>query len=392
MAFLIFFGIVLIIYLLGNYYIFMRGLQAIPAGSVIRPYYVWIFWLLAATYVAGRVLENIYLSKASDVLVWTGSFWLGAMLYFFLIVVLFDLLRLVSHFLPFFPAFIANNMEKARLFAFTGTVILVAVVLTAGHINTLYPRVKTLDISIPGKTAGKINNIDAVLVSDIHLGSLIGNGHLNRIIEQVDTLKPDIVLLAGDILDEDLAPVIRQNAGETLRRLDAPLGVYGIMGNHEHIGGSAAAEEYLQASGIRIIRDSVVRIADSFYLIGRDDREKARFGGQPRKSLSELASMADHDYPLILMDHQPFYLERASRLGIDLQLSGHTHHGQLWPLNYITEAIYTLSYGYKKMNGMHAYVTNGIGTWGPPVRVGNRPEIVHIKMRFGKEADIKEAD
>lgn len=392
MAFLIFFGVVLIIYLLGNYYIFMRGLQAIPAGSVFRPYYVWIFWLLAATYVAGRILENIYLSTTSDVLVWTGSFWLGAMLYFFLIVILFDLLRMVNHFLPFFPALIVNNMEKARLFAFAGTVVLVGVVLTAGHINTLYPRVKTLEISIPGKTAGKTNQIDAVLVSDIHLGSLIGTRHLNRIIEQVDTLRPDIVLLAGDILDEDLGPVIRKNAGETLRRLDAPLGVYGIMGNHEHIGGSAAAEEYLKAGGIRIIRDSVVRIADSFYLIGRDDRDKARFGGQPRKSLSELVSMADHDFPLILMDHQPFYLEKASRLGIDLQLSGHTHHGQLWPLNYITEAIYALSYGYKKMNGMHTYVTNGVGTWGPPIRVGNRPEIVHIKMRFGKEADKKEAD
>jgi predicted MPP superfamily phosphohydrolase len=91
---------------------------------------------------------------------------------------------------------------------------------------------------------------------------------------------------------------------------------------------------------------------------------------------------ADQRYPVILLDHQPYYLEKAASLGVDLQLSGHTHHGQLWPLHHITKAIFTISRGYGKIDGMHAYVSNGVGTWGPPVRVGNRPEIVSLKIHF----------
>ncbi len=383
MAFLIFFTIVLTIYALANYYIFIRGLQALPSDSPFRTYYIWLFWVLASTYVTGRILENIYLSTLSDILVWTGSFWLGAMLYFFLLVLFVDLLRLVNQIIPFFPAVVAANMGKVRMLVFAGSVALVTLTLIGGHINTRYPRIRQLDIHI-NKEAGTLNNLRVVMMSDIHMGTLVGNGQLRNILDRVRSLEPDIILLAGDILDEDLAPVIRKNTGEILRELQAPLGVYGIMGNHEHIGGSEKAQQYLENHGIHIIRDSVVKVAESFYLVGRDDRDKARFTGRKRKPLSELIDMTDKSYPVILLDHQPFYLEKAAGSGVDLQLSGHTHHGQMWPLSYITRAMYTISYGYGQVNGMHAYVSNGVGTWGPPVRVGKRPEIVNLKIRFGK--------
>ena len=381
MSFLIFFTIVLAIYTTVNYYIFIRGLQAMPAGSSLRTPFIWIFWVLAATYVAGRILENIHLSVMSDVLVWTGSFWLGAMLYFFLLVVLFDLLRLSHHLIPWFPAVITENWEKTKLFLFSGSVILVVLLLTGGHINTRFPVVRHIDLHID-KQAGDMKELNAVLMSDIHLGTLIGNGQFSRVVDKAMALQPDIILLAGDVLDEDLAPVIRQNIGKTLVRLDAPLGVWAVMGNHEHIGGSAAAQEYLASHGLKILRDSVVKIGDSFFLVGRDDRDKQRFTGRQRKPLEELMQQVDTVYPVILMDHQPFYLEKAAGLGADLQVSGHTHHGQMWPLNYITSAMYTVSQGYSEIDGMHAYVSNGVGTWGPPVRIGNRPEIVHISIRF----------
>ena len=383
MAFLIFFGIVLSIYALANYYIFTRGLQAIGTDSSWRSLYVWGFWLLAASYVAGRIMENVYLSTLSDVLVWTGSFWLAAMLYFFLLVVFFDLLRLINHFLPFYPAFVSQHMEKTRLLLFAGSVILVAGLLVGGHINTRHPRIKHLELHIPEKRGGERDQLHAVLMSDIHLGTLIGNGQFRRIVDRVQALEPEIILLAGDILDEDLAPVIRQGIGQTLRDLRAPLGVYGVMGNHEHIGGAGEALTYLEQHGIRMIRDSVVKVDDSFYLVGREDRDKRRFSGRERRPLEELMDGLEPAYPVILLDHQPFYLEKAAGLGVDLQLSGHTHHGQLWPLNYITRAVYTISRGYGKIDGMHAYVSNGVGTWGPPVRIGNRPEIVSLKLYFG---------
>ena len=383
MAFLIFYTIVLLIYGSVNYYIYARGMQALPSGTFVKTLFPWVFWILAATYVAGRTLEKIYLSHASDILVWTGSFWLAAMLYFFLTVVFLDIVRLVNHFLPFFPAFISGNYEKTKLYVLSGVSISVIALIVLGHINTLNPRIKEISIHIP-KDANGMTELNAVMMSDIHLGTLIGNGHFEKIVEKVKAINPDIIFLAGDVLDEDLEPVLRQNIGETLKRLEAPLGVYGVMGNHEYIGGAEPAYNYLTSHGLKIIRDSVVKINDSFYILGREDRDKKRFAGRERKDLKEIVKMADHEYPLILIDHQPYYLEEAAELGIDLQLSGHTHHGQLWPLNYVTSAIYTISYGYGKIGNMHAYVSNGIGTWGPPVRVGNRPEIVNLKITFGK--------
>jgi uncharacterized protein len=386
MAFFIFFTIVLSIYTLVNYYIYIRGLQAIPASSALRPWFQWGFWVLAGFFVAGRFLERIYISYASDILIWAGSFWLAAMLYFFLIIVVFDLLRLVNHVVPFFPAMIINNPEKTRLMAMFASIILVAMVVIGGFINARNPVVRSLDIHID-KPAGSLNSLHAVVISDIHLGTMIGNGFFSRIVGKVNGLKPDIILLPGDMLDEDLKPVLRQNIGETLKQLHAPLGVYAIMGNHEHIGGASYAYNYLKENGLTIMRDTVMLIHDSFYLVGRDDRDKPRFAGEERTPLEILMEQVDPRYPVILLDHQPYYLEKAASLGVDLQLSGHTHHGQLWPLNHITKAIFTISRGYGKIDGMHAYVSNGVGTWGPPVRVGNRPEIVSLKIHF-QETDV----
>ncbi len=383
MAFLIFFSIVLSIYGIINYYIYIRGLQAIPEGSVWRFWYQWGFWIIVSFYIAGRFLERLYISHASDVLVWAGSFWLAAMLYFFLLLLVFDVLRMVHHVIPFFPDWVTGNMRTTRLTLFWSSMVLVTGLLAGGFINARHPRIKTIDINIPKPVAG-MNSMKVVVMSDIHLGTLVGNGFFEKVVNKVNTLSPDIILLPGDILDEDLEPVIRQNIGETLASLSAPLGVYAVMGNHEHIGGATNAYNYLTSHGITMLRDSVVLVNESFYLVGRDDRDKARFGGEQRMPLENLLQELDMTYPVILMDHQPYYLEMAARLGVDLQLSGHTHHGQLWPLNYMTKAIFTISRGYGKIKNMHVYVSNGLGTWGPPIRIGNRPEIVILKVHFAQ--------
>jgi predicted MPP superfamily phosphohydrolase len=124
-------------------------------------------------------------------------------------------------------------------------------------------------------------------------------------------------------------------------------------------------------------------VNDAFYLVGREDRSIRRTG-KNRKPLQELMAVADRNDPILLMDHQPFQLEEGETNGADLQISGHTHHGQLWPLNLITQRVYELSWGYKKKNSTHVYVSCGFGTWGPPVRLGNRPEIVNIRISFLK--------
>lgn len=377
--FLIFFSIVMLIYASVNYYIYSRAMQAIPADSNFRSWFRWGFLLLASSYVAGRFLERAYLSVFSDMLTWVGAFWLAVMLYGFLMVVLVDLVRLTDYFTGVLPEIMHTVKFKQNAF-FVSSVLIILVVI-GGHINAITPRTTTLDIEID-KTAGDLKQLNIAMVSDIHMGTLIGPRRTSKLVDSINSLNPDIILLAGDIVDEDLAPVIRQNLGEALKKLKAPLGVYGITGNHEYIGGAEAAVKYLEAHGIVMLRDSVLKISDAFYVAGREDREKSRFSGKNRKEVSELLANVDKSLPIILLDHQPYSLEKASEAGVDLQLSGHTHHGQLWPLNYITSAIYEVSMGHKQKGKSHFYVSPGFGGWGPPVRTGHRPEIVNIRLRF----------
>jgi predicted MPP superfamily phosphohydrolase len=254
-----------------------------------------------------------------------------------------------------------------------------ATLLVVGHLNTLTPRIRTFDITLSKNMHG-LKTVNIVVASDIHLGTLVGRTRLDRITAKINELKPDLILLPGDIVDEDLAPVIRQNMGDSLTKLKASWGVFAITGNHEYIGGVEEACRYLEDHGVTLLRDAVIRVNDSLTLIGREDRSISRISGKRRKPLGELMALVDQNNPVILMDHQPFQLEEGENNGIDLQLSGHTHHGQLWPLNFVTEMVYELSWGYKKKNSTHIYVSCGVGTWGPPVRLGNRPEIVNIRI------------
>ena len=378
---ILFFAVFFSVYGLVNYYIFIRGWEAIPPGSPLRIWYLVAFLFTALAFIAGRFLERVWYSFVSEALVWVGSFWLAAMLYFFLAVCALDLIRAANHFFPFIGALF--SVDYAVLKLRTGWTILavVALVILAGRLNALSPRVRTIELSIGKKLNGQ-DSLSVVSASDIHLGSIIGRSRLRKIVDQISALKPDLILLPGDIVDEDLGPVIRENLGEMLRSLHARLGVYAVTGNHEYIGGAEAAVAYLRDHGITVLRDSVAKLDNGLYVIGREDRSSAQFGGKKRRALSDLMSDVDRSHPLLLMDHQPFHLEEAAKEGIDVQLSGHTHHGQLWPLNYITEAVYELSWGYLLKGNTHVVVSSGVGTWGPPVRTGNRPEIVLLKLRF----------
>lgn len=379
--FIIFFSIVIAVFSLLNWYIFSKGIQAFPQGTAGRIWFRWVFIFLAASYPIARFLERVWLSPVSDVFTWIGSFWLALFFYFFLISLLIDLIRLINLPFHFLPA-ITSALQFKRILFFS-TVGTVSVVVLAGFINSLNPRLHSLDISV-AKKAVKIRDLKIAFVSDIHLGTVIGPRRANDLVNRLNRLQADLILLGGDVVDEDLAPVIRNNIGDSLRKLKAPLGIYAITGNHEYIGGAEPACRYLAEHGIKMIRDTSVLVDDSFYIVGREDRDKPRFVGKARKPVGDLLKEVDHSLPVIMLDHQPFDLDTKEKSGIDLTLSGHTHHGQIWPLNYLTKAIYEVSWGYKKKGNTHIYVSSGYGGWGPPVRLGNRPEIVLINLHFSE--------
>lgn len=376
---LLFWGIAFSIYGLINFYIIRRALLAVPESY--KSLFIITSVIIILSFIAGRFLERLSVNFISNTLIWIGSFWIAFMFYFFLVLVVIDLLRLINLIIPFFPAFVTHNIEKTKRITALIVLILVTVTVVGGYINTKVIITKTYKMGIH-KNAGELKSLNVAMASDIHLGTIIGKSFLNKLVTEINKLNPDIILLAGDIIDEDLAAVIKNNVGEELIRLKSKYGVYAITGNHEYIGGVEEAYRYLIAHGVNVLRDEKIKIDNAFYVVGREDRSIRQFAGKQRKELKDLLTGVDKSFPVILMDHQPFKLNEALENEIDLQISGHTHFGQLWPLNFIIEKIYELSWGYGVNGNTHYYVSCGVGCWGPPVRTGSRPEIINFKLNF----------
>jgi len=383
MTILIFFAVVFTVYFSVNTYLFLKGLYSIPKDPAGKIFYTVIFFFFALSYIIGRILDKISPSSASDFFIHIGAVWLALMLYLFLGSVLLDIARLLLTALKLKPLFIYNDYDKAKKIS-SLIILFISIVLTVyGYYNAINPVVKNIEIFIP-KSSSKYEKLKIAFISDVHLGVILGEKFAARLTNLINEQKPDIVLFGGDLLDEDAVQVLRKNSGVPLLNLRAPLGVYAILGNHEYIGGIKKAEEFYSLHNIKLLVDEAILIDNSFYLIGRDDRTSERFAKRKRKSLSELTGPLDSSLPMILLDHQPFNLEISAQNKIDLHLSGHTHHGQLWPFNHITKFVYEVSWGYKKKNNTHIYVSSGFGTWGPPVRIGSKSEIVIINVLFLK--------
>ncbi len=379
-GFLLFFGIFFSVYGLVNLYIGLHGRHFLRAAGIpTDPRLYWpLFWLVALSYILSRFLNGHVPDPLYRPLHAAGVYWLAAMVYFFLILLAVDLVRLADRLFGFLP----SGAAAARFALGTGSAIILVVagLLVYGALNARRPVVTRYEISIDKELKGR-GELLVALASDIHLGALVNGRMLSRLVDEINALEPDVILLAGDILDEDLGPFVERNMDADLGRLRAPLGVYAVPGNHEYIGGSLDEfTGHLRAAGIDMLKDRVVTPAGSFHIAGRDDRSAERFTGRKRMSLTELTSGLDPALPLLVMDHQPYGLDEAAAAGADLQVSGHTHRGQFWPNSIVTGLVYELDYGLLKKGGTHFVVSSGYGTWGPPVRIGTRPEIVLIRV------------
>jgi predicted MPP superfamily phosphohydrolase len=373
--------IVLSIYLLGNFYVCLRGIQALPANVYIKAVAIGISVILAVSYFLARALERTGLHGLHQFTYWVGSIWMAALLYFFLIVLLVDIVRLINWGFHFLPDSDTLSYIYLKRIVFGSAIVLVAVLLIYGKWNASHPRIKRLDLSI-AKQAGTMKELNIAMVSDIHLGSLFGKNKVKQMVDRINALHPDIIFLVGDMLDEAQAPIFRDNIGEPLELLNAPMGVYAVTGNHEYIGGIVRAVKYIKSLHINLLRDTAILIDNSFYVAGREDKDMGRFTDKIRKPLNDIVKDVNRSLPLILLDHQPVALNQAAENGVDIQLSGHTHHGQFWPFNLIINKIYEVSWGYKLKGNTHIYVSSGYGTWGPPIRIASTPEIVYVKLRF----------
>ncbi len=374
-----FFAIVFTVNLVVNLYIFFRTRAIFPEGNAGWWLSAVLFWLIAFSYVIGRFIERAATFGLAEPFVTVGSWWLGAMVYLTLLFILADLLRGLNglfnatELLSFSWQSGKGKTVVLAVYAFT------AVILAAGYYSARMPVVRQVTIQLDKPLNGGAQKI--VLVSDIHLGITITNGKLQKMVDLVNRQNADIVLLAGDIFDEDLGPVIQKNMGDLLKNLQAKHGVFAILGNHEFYGNANKAQEYLENHNITVLRDSMVQLPNDIVIAGREDLTYERMTGKSRKPLNQLLSGINSNNPVFLMDHQPNNLQDAASAGVDLQVSGHTHNGQMWPFNYITRAIFEISNGYGKIDDTHFYVSSGYGTWGPPIRTNSRSEIVVLNVQ-----------
>lgn len=376
--FYFFVAVALLIYGGINSYIFRRGWQALDGTEGVRAFLLAIFLFLVLSYPIGRSAAGLLPPKITGFLVHIGSLYLALMMYLLLLVLFVDLIRLANMFLKFFPKGIQGSSQKAAQVAFAAVLGAALAVVIYGYFNAQRIRLRTLDIAIRKPIAAS-HCLNIVMASDIHLGLIISCKRLEIIVDKINELEPDIVLLPGDIVDETVSADVEQRMVGILQKIRAPYGVYAVPGNHEYYSGFERAMECLNKGNVTVLLDRAVKIADAFYLLGRQDRSALRIGGK-RKSLNEILMNIDHHLPLILLDHQPFHLEEAEQNAVDLQLSGHTHNGQLFPFDFINRTIYENSWGYSQRGNTHYYVSCGAGTWGPPARTAGVSEIVQIRM------------
>ncbi len=378
--FLLMFLLLILIYGAINYYIGRRGWQALFSyiPGLNRPVYWTIFLVIAFSYLAGRFAEQILPPVLTRVFIILGAFWLGAMFYLLPLLIILDVIGLLGTVLHIRPK------GKKAFRPWLGLIVFLSVlgVVIYGAWNAKHPRVTHYDLAVK-KQAEALSSLHLVMVSDIHLGTINHDGYLRKLVELINQQQPDLILFAGDIIDEEIDSFVEKEITANFPDLKAKYGVYAVLGNHEYIGGNAdEATKFLRAAGVTVLHDDWTYVADSFYLLGREDISGANLSGHKRKDLVSLMNGLNKNKPIILLDHQPSELDEPLAQGIDLQLSGHTHQGQLFPVQFLTSKIFQIDYGYLRKDNLQVIVSSGYGTWGPPMRVGNKPEIVDITVNF----------
>ena len=192
-----------------------------------------------------------------------------------------------------------------------------------GVYNYHHPETNVVSILTNKRYEDTPQAIKIVAISDVHLGNGTGKAALKKYVEMINAQHPDLILISGDLIDNSVVPLYTENMADELANLKAPMGIYMVLGNHEYISGIDESIRYIKSTKIQLLRDSVVTLPNGIQLIGRDDRHNRK-----RRSLQELMVNIDKSKPIILLDHQPFDLEETKAADIDLQFSGHTHHGQ----------------------------------------------------------------
>lgn len=349
-----------IIYTCANAYLYFASLQAVaclPTWSKVL--FSIIFWIAAfALFIAIGLRKSRLPNLVVGTLFRIGSVWIVFLLYSVLLLAVADIIHLA---LPF------------PYHSLWYVLPLVGVLLIYGYINYRNPRIERINITIEKETTPKMR---IVAISDIHLGYGTGIKAFNKYIDLINAQRPDIVLIMGDLIDNSLKPIVNKPYAEAIAKIHTPLGIYMAPGNHEYLSGIDNVVKYISDTPVTLLRDCIVELPNGIQIAGRDDCTNSK-----RESLETLMARTDKKRPIIVLDHQPRKLAKADALKVDLLLCGHTHRGQVFPFNLITDRIYEQSHGYRKWSHAHILVSSGLSIWGPPFRIGTHSDLAVINIQ-----------
>jgi len=380
-SFLVFFTIVTSIYSAGHYYIYSWLVRWTEAARPLRRMIQISFILLIVSFPAARILAQVDYNPFTYFLTLVSSVWMGLVLYFFMLGLGMDLAwALIRLFFSVGGKRIRLRLSSKRVLA-AGVGIGVLLLGSAAWMEAHNLGVTRLEIPLKGLPP-EMDGFTLVQLSDLHYGMLTENGKLSRVFDRVNELKPDLIVITGDLVDEGVSHM--EEMAQPLKQLKSRHGVLAITGNHEYYAGVNRAVTIMKSAGVEVLRNEMKVLPSGLQILGVDDPTGSRRMGEPAADLERQLSRLDRGKPSILLYHQPIHFEKAAFFGVGLQLSGHTHGGQLYPIIYISRMIYARTPGLHQIGESRLYVSRGGGTWGPPMRLGSPPEIVHIRLRSPK--------
>jgi predicted MPP superfamily phosphohydrolase len=371
------FGTVSVAVLAGShYYLYRRLRSALPVQTRRgRLLLLAALGLLALWFPLSYGLLRAHYCATTCTVHYLGAVWLGLFNY----LILFSLLGQLALFVAR-RALRYDAPARARRWVFLAGCA-AAVGVSAWGLYEARCDVRTTRVEVPvADLPARLEGLTIAQISDVHVGAIIGARRLEEIVRHVNGLRADLVVITGDLVDQDAERF--QEASAPLARLRGRLGVFAVTGNHEYLSDVRQAVRHATAAGITFLRNEHRVLEGGLLLYGVDDPTGLRMGFEvpaPEQVIGPEARRA----PAILLYHRPVGLERVAALGIDLMLSGHTHRGQLWPYGHISRIPFPRQYGLHRSGRSHLYVSSGIGTWGPPMRVAAPPEVALITLRRG---------
>lgn len=366
----------LIVHIVFNVYVFIRGWQVLPKSKSYRVPYALLFIIELVSYFIGLIFNVALPTLILKPILLVGTSWMLFIGYTAALLLIYDFIKFLGRWVNSIRRLNLQRIALKRVYIVI-SVVIVASSMTYGSYRFWHPVVTEMNLNIDKKVEG-LKTLKVVMVADVHAGHLIDKKVLRMYVDKIMEQKADVILLVGDIIDYDLPPLVDQKMDEEFRRLQAPYGVYVTTGNHEYRLNSDEKIAWLASkTGMTMLRDTSINIADKFYIVGREDDH-----AEHRKSLPDLMKSVDRKMPVIVMNHEPKSLSEESSEHVDLAVYGHTHNGQLFPYNLLMSLIYEVGHGYKKKDNTHVYVTSGLGLAGPQYRIGTISEIVVLNLQF----------